>query len=126
MKYYALFKGDELIAKGNAETLANILITDKTTIYMAVKKKSLMFHQFTVVECEEPKKEPEKISKPKKKSKHQEKLEYLAWHLLNKEGITTLKGNPGEFINELSERGINVCYYRAPCGGKNDWILEMI
>ena len=126
MKYYALYEGDILVTKGDADTLANMLITDRSRIYMAARNKSLMFHRFTVEECEEPKQEPQPIPKPKRKTKHQEKLEYLVWHLIHKEGITTLKGNPGEYIKELSDLGIDVYCYHAPCGDKNDWILEMI
>lgn len=126
-KLFELYQDGKLVKSGNADVIAEYLIVDKTNIYMAAKSGSLMFNKFSVKEIgmETKKKviEP-KPEGPSRKTRHQEKLEYLIQRL-TRDDITTLKGNPEEFIAELKKAGIKITYRRSVFS-KKDYLIERI
>ena len=124
MKRFKLYEDNTLVTIGTADELADRLITDRTNIYMAAKSERPLFKRFKVIEMGEDELiETPKEEKPRK-SKHQQKLEYLIWHLEHY-GNTSLKGDPREYLNELSERGIDIYYHKSVFSNK-DYILERI
>lgn len=125
MKVFKLYEDGEMIMRGTAAQIADRLVMCPENVYIAAKQGMKLFKAFTVEE-DGYDIEEKKLPEPKpKKTKHQEKLEYIIWNLVHGNGITTLKGDPKEFIDELSERGINIYYHKSVFSNK-DYILERI
>lgn len=131
-KIFSVMVEDREIFKGSAvEIQKHLNLCGKDIVYAYARYGHKLYGRYRFIPAGERKSEGnrktlKKIEKAKPKpTKHQQKLEYLAWHLKHKEGITTLKGNPKDFVDELKEMGLPVRYYHAPLGGKKDFILEI-
>ena len=124
MKVFKLFEDGEMIMRGTAAQIADRLVMCPENVYIAAKQGMKLFKVFTVQEdgydCEEKKIPELKV----KKTKHQEKLEYILWHLQHY-GNTSIKGNPKEYIDELEREGFHVYCHRSVFD-KGSYILEQI
>ena len=130
-KVFRVYDCGEFLMEGTAMEIAKALDMPQTdTIYVYSYTGSKYHSRYTFTGTAKDKRNMFKkdmvVERPKPKTKHQQKLEYLAWHLKYMEGITTLKGNPTDYIDELKNMGLPVRYYHTRLGGKKDYILEII
>ena len=127
-KIFELYEDDRFVLKGTVEDLAERLIISDSAIYMAAKSGTLLFKRLSVkqvgVVYENKQTREDQKPKPKKRTKHQQKLDYII-HRLNLDRITTLKGNPEDFIEELEKEGIKITYRKSEFGRK-DYLLERV
>ena len=126
-KIFELYEDDRFVMKGTVEDLAERLIISDSAIYMAAKSGTLLFKRFSVKQVGvvyENKQTTKPIPNHRKKSKHQEKLEYLIWHL-NHYGNTSIKGDPKEYQKELQELGIDIYFYKSAFS-KKDYMIERV
>ena len=120
------YDNGEFFMKGTAKQIATELdIPCSSTINTYAITKARYHRRYTFVFTGErvSDKVPEN-DKPRPLTKHEQKLEYLKWHLLHY-GNTTIKGDPGEYIDELSAMEIEIQIHRS-IYSKKDYILERI
>ena len=124
-KVFRCFDNGLFLMEGTAMEIGKALdMPQLDTIYIYSRSGSKYHKRYTFVPTGKVKrnlfKKDMAVEAPKPKTKHQQTLEYLAWHLTHY-GNTTLKGNPGAYEQELKKMGIEFTYRKYD---KKDYILE--
>ena len=129
-RLFSVVEEGKEIFKGSAlEVQKHLNIPSKDIIYAYARYGHKLYGIYSFIpagvrKSEGNKKTLEKMEKAKPKpTKHQQKVEYLAWHLLYRNGITTIKGNPQEYVEDLKKLGIDITYRKYD---KKDYIVERI
>lgn len=126
-KLFKVIEGGKEIYCGSAVEICKYLnLAGKDIVYAYARSGYELYGRFTFIpsgirKTEGNKKTLAKQEKAKPKpTKHEQKLNYLAWHLQHY-GNTTLKGHPSKYKEELKQMGIEFTYRKYD---KKDYILE--
>lgn len=128
-KLFAVYEDGKQLYKGSAIECMNFLdLTSKDIVYSYARNKQTLYGKYIfkragerVSEGNQKVLKKQKQEKPKL-TKHEEKLNYLVFHL-NLYGNTIIKGDPKSYLHELKQQGINVSI--RP-NGRKDYILERV
>ena len=124
-KLYSITENGVEVFKGSAaEVCEHFDLPNKDMIYYYHRTGYLLLRKYTIeyagVRITKSPKEEKQEEKKREPTKHEQKLNYLAWHLQHY-GNTTLKGHPSKYKEELKQMGIEFTYRKYD---KKDYILE--
>ena len=129
-KLFKVIEEGKEVFKGSAvEIQKHLDLCGKDIVYSYARYGHKLYGRYSFIPAGERKSEGnkktlEKLEKAKPKpTKHQQKVEYLAWHLLYGNGITVLKGNPQDYEKDLKKMGIDITYRKYD---KKDYIVERV
>ena len=130
-KLFTVMEEGREIFKGSAvEIQKHLDLCGKDIVYAYARYGHKLYGKYSFIPAGERKSEGnrktlQKLEKAKPKpTKHQQKVEYLAWHL-KYYGNVILKGNPEKYEDDLKIIGIDIKWHRS-LFSKKDYIIERI
>lgn len=130
-KLFTVMEEGKEIFKGSAvEIQKHLDLCGKDIVYAYARYGHKLYGRYSFIPAGERKSEGnrktlQKMEKAKPEpTKHQQKVEYLAWHL-KYYGNVILKGNPEKYEDDLKTIGIDIQWHRS-LFSKKDYIIERI